>query len=229
MTEIPRQKSPPVSQEMQFISRVSHDLRNPLSTIKFSVGAVLAKEPAGMPPAVHRLLERIDLAADQMTALIADLSELARIQSGTVQAKRRASDLRNPVRVAIDSTLALAERRQQQLVADLPSERIVARVDRGLLERGLGSLLTYTCTTSPNGATITLSLSRRDGEGVFAVAMAEDGQAPTFTSEDGMDEVRRAAGLQLAAIIAEMHGGSFWLERTGEGHAASFFSLPLPS
>jgi hypothetical protein len=33
----------------------------------------------------------------------------------------------------------------------------------------------------------------------------------------------------LAAIIAEMHGGSFWLERTGEGHAATFFSLPLPA
>src|SRR5439155_11856017 len=91
------------SDGMEFISRVAHDLRNPLSTIKFSVGAVLAKEPPGTQPAVHRLLERIEFAADQMAALIADLSELARIRSGGVHLKRRACDLRNPARVALDS------------------------------------------------------------------------------------------------------------------------------
>src|SRR5438093_10003655 len=102
------------SEQIEFISRVSHDLRNPLSTIKFSVGAVLAKEPPGTPPAVHRLLERIDLAADQMAALIADLSELARIRSGSLAPKRRVSDLRNSARVAVDSAQTLAVRRQQR-------------------------------------------------------------------------------------------------------------------
>src|SRR5712692_3005484 len=72
-------------QKDEFITNVSHDLRTPLTAIKASIGVVLANEPAGTPEPIHRMLANIDLAADRMGQLVADLLELARLQAGRAQ------------------------------------------------------------------------------------------------------------------------------------------------
>src|SRR5205823_1304034 len=62
----------------EFLGNVSHDLRTPLAAIKASIGVVLANEPPGTSEPLHRMFVNIDLAADRMAKLVADLLELTR-------------------------------------------------------------------------------------------------------------------------------------------------------
>jgi PAS domain S-box-containing protein len=71
-------------QKDEFLANVSHDLRTPLAGIKASIGVVLANEPPSTPGPLHRMFVNIDLAADRMSSLVADLLELARFQAGRV-------------------------------------------------------------------------------------------------------------------------------------------------
>ena len=87
-------------QRDEFFSSVSHDLRTPVAAIKAAIGVVLANEPPNMPPPLHRLLGNIDLAADELTKLIEDLLEIARLQSGRVELWRAPVDLRDVVRAS---------------------------------------------------------------------------------------------------------------------------------
>src|SRR5437660_2812731 len=84
-------------QRDEFFSSVSHDLRTPVAAIKAAIGVVLANEPDNMPPPLHRMLGNIDLAADELTRLIEDLLEVARLQAGRVELWRSNIDVRDVV------------------------------------------------------------------------------------------------------------------------------------
>jgi sigma-B regulation protein RsbU (phosphoserine phosphatase) len=84
-------------QRDEFFSSVSHDLRTPVAAIKAAIGVVLANMPPEVPPPLQRLLGNIDLAADELTSLIEDLLEMARLQSGRVELWRTSVDLRDVI------------------------------------------------------------------------------------------------------------------------------------
>jgi signal transduction histidine kinase len=77
--------------------------------ITAAIGVVLAKKPAGTPPALYRLLGNIDLAADELASLIEDLLEIARLQAGRVELWRSDVDLRELVQRAVRPLEALVE------------------------------------------------------------------------------------------------------------------------
>src|SRR5947207_350427 len=78
----------------EFISSISHDLRTPLAAIKASVGVVLANEPPGTSEALRRMLVNIDSAADDLSEMVANLLEIARLQAHAGEIRRDWIDLR---------------------------------------------------------------------------------------------------------------------------------------
>ena len=127
-------------QRDEFFSSVSHDLRTPVAAIKAAIGVVLANEPSNMPAPLHRLLGNIDLAADELTRLIEDLLEIARLQAGRVSL-RSTLDLRDVVTRATRAIEPLAAERQQTLLVRLPGGPVIADVDGERLGRVLRNLL----------------------------------------------------------------------------------------
>src|SRR5581483_11795489 len=77
----------------EFIGRVGHDLRSPLTAIKASVGVVLANRSDSGADPIQRLLHNIDYSADMMTILAGNLSEMARLQAGREELHRELTDV----------------------------------------------------------------------------------------------------------------------------------------
>ena len=226
-------------QKDEFLANVSHDLRTPLAGIKASLGVVLANEPAHTPEPLHRMFVNIDLAADRMGVLVADLLELARFQAGRVGLQRRATDLRalaERVAVAIEP---LAQARTQRVELALPAAPLTARVDPDRLERALLNLLGNAQKYGRDGGRICLCLAPRDGEALFSVADDGPGIALAdqpfvferfYRSESEATQRSQGSGLGLpiARAIVELHGGRVWVE-SAPGHGATFhIALPLP-
>jgi PAS domain S-box-containing protein len=224
-------------QKDEFLSNVSHDLRTPVTAIKASIGVVLANEPAGTPEPIHRMLVNIDLAADRMAQLVADLLELARLQAGRAQLQPAQTDLRALALRVARAIEPLAHGRGQRVEVDVPDEPLPAVVDAGRLERALLNLLSNAHKYGREGGAICLRLWPGADEIRFAVA--DDGPGVPAAEQERIFErfyrpeiesTRRnqgaGLGLPIARAMVELHGGRLWVESSSGAGATFWIALP---
>ena len=222
-------------QRDEFFSSVSHDLRMPVAAIKAAIGVVLANEPAGTSPALHRLLGNIDLAADELARLIDDLLEIARLQAGRVELWRSEVDVRDVVTRAARAVESLVQARGQQLELRLPREPVRASVDAERLGRVLRNLIGNAQKYGREHGRIAVAVEQRPGE--VRLAVADDGQGiPAAEQERIFERFYRAGGgngqpgsglgLPIARALVELHGGRLWVESAPRQGSTFYVSLP---
>jgi signal transduction histidine kinase len=221
-------------QRDEFFSSVSHDLRTPVAAIKAAIGVVLANEPSNMPAPLHRLLGNIDLAADELTKLIEDLLEIARLQAGRVTLWKAPVDLRDVVGRAVHSIEPLVAERQQSLTILEPDQPVIAEVDGDRLGRVLRNLLANAQKYGRARGRIVVRLENHAEH--VRISVADDG--PGIPAEDqeriferfyrvsGSAGLGTGLGLAIARGIVELHGGTLSVVSTpGSG---STFTVRLP-
>jgi signal transduction histidine kinase len=221
-------------QRDEFFSSVSHDLRTPVAAIKAAIGVVLANEPANMPAPLHRLLGNIDLAADELTRLIEDLLEIARLQAGRVTLWRTRVDLRDVVARAVHAIEPLAEQRDQVLEIREPAAPVVAEVDGDRLGRVLRNLLANAQKYGREQGSIVVELEEKPDQ--VRISVTDDGPGipveeqtrifERFYRVGGSPAVGTGLGLAIARGIVELHGGTLRVQ-SAPG-AGSTFTVTLP-
>jgi signal transduction histidine kinase len=223
------------SQE-EFVSRISHDLRTPLTAIKASIGVILANEPPGTPEPLHRMFRNIDLASDQMVEMVANLAELARIEAGFTQLRETECDLREIVQRVGRNAEPLVEKREQRLTLQLPAVEVPSTVDASRIERALANLVNNAMKYGPPQGEIRLSMERDADTAVFSVGddgpgFPEDQQvfSPDRRAEPSRRTDRPGLGLLISQALVELHGGRIWIDRTVPHGAMVRFALPLPA
>ena len=218
----------------EFLAMVSHELRAPLTSIKGSAATVLGSSRDMDPAVVRQFFRLIEEQADQMHDLVADLLDVARIETGTLSVGPEPADLAmlvdrarsafkngggvNPVEIDIEP--------------DLP----LVMADRLRIVQVLGNLLANAARHSPDSSPITVT-AVRDGVHV-AVSVTDEGRGIPAASlpqlfrkfsrmqseEQGGDT---GLGLAICKGIVEAHGGRIWAESEGPGLGARFtFTLP---
>jgi sigma-B regulation protein RsbU (phosphoserine phosphatase) len=221
-------------QRDEFFSSVSHDLRTPVAAIKAAVGVVLANEPPNMPAPLHRLLGNIDLAADELTTLIEDLLEIARLQAGRVTLWRTAVDLRDVVARAVHSIEPLVAERQQSLEVLEPDVPVIADVDGDRLGRVLRNLLANAQKYGRAEGRIVVRLEGHTDD--VRISVTDDGPGipdqdqerifERFYRVSGSPAVGTGLGLAIARGLVELHGGTLSvISAPGSG---STFRVTLP-
>ncbi|MFL5732580.1 MAG: ATP-binding protein [Chloroflexia bacterium] len=226
------------------LSLVSHDLRSPLSVIKMSTKMLQRQVRSfGEQKAAELVsgVERIEASGEKMNALIEDLMDFARLQSGQpLVLLPRPTDL-----VALSRQVAAyhahTSKRHPILVsASVPS--LVGNWDPVRLERVLDNLVSNAIKYSPDGGEIEADLSREGGGEEqqewavltirdHGVGIPEDDLPHIFEwfHRGGNVEGRfRGTGIGLAGAkqIVEQHGGVVAVE-SQEG-SGSTFTVRLP-
>jgi two-component system phosphate regulon sensor histidine kinase PhoR len=222
-----------------FAANASHELRTPLTSIR---GFVEALEDGAVadPPTSRRFLEKIRLHADRMAALITDLLELSRLESGE-RPPRWGEVVPREVLEETASSLApqaAAKRIEVALAGDgvPPVVTDGARL-RSILENLVENAVKYT----PEGGRVELSARRGpDATVLFEVADNGPGIAPEhlpriFERFYRVDKARSrelgGTGLGLAIVkhLAESVGASVTVtSRVGEGTRFTVRVPPAP-
>ncbi|GAA2104919.1 sensor histidine kinase [Actinomadura alba] len=227
------------------LAAVSHDLRNPLSSIKVSVGSLRQTDVDLDPADRAELLAAIEESADRLDGLIADLLDMTRLQTGTVAVLPR------PVGLDEIVSGALVGVPEGRVEFDVPETLPRVDVDPGLLERAVANVLENAVRHSPAPVLVTASEARfgnpRTGTGdrPSRVELRVVDRGPGVPDGDKekifipfqrlghtcRDRTGGRTGVGLGLAVArgftEAVGGTLTAEDTPGGGLTMVFSLPM--
>ncbi len=218
----------------EFLATVSHELRTPLATIRGSATALMT-EPSDMHPAEMRQFHRIILEqTDRMRALIADLLDVARIETGTLPVSPEPTDL-GLLTGEAESAFRIGGNRHD-LHIDMPQDLPWVMADKSRILQVLGNLLANAARHSSESSTI--GVSARPGDLQVFISVSDEGRGipaeslPHLFRKFSRLEVEEQGGdtglgLAVCKGIVEAHGGRIWAESAGPGLGARFtFTIP---
>ncbi len=218
----------------EFLAMVSHELRAPLTSIKGSAATVLESDLDLDPGVVRQFFRIIEDQADHLNALVSDLLDVARIDSGTLPVEPEPSE---PA-VLVDRARSAFSNAGggNPLQIDIEPELPLVMADRRRIVQVLVNLLSNAARNSPDSSVIRVSAQR---EAVYvAVSVSDEGRGipaeslpllfRKFTSVPSEAPAGDAGlGLAICKGIVEAHGGRIWAESDGPGLGARFtFTLP---
>lgn len=151
-----------------FVANVSHELKTPLTSIRGYVETLQGEE---LPDETRRqFLEVIRKNADRLQAIVEDLLDLSRIESGGWRPELRTVDPLATAREAWESLRVRTESRRIEFDTSGPATRVLA--DPRALRQVLANLLDNAIRHTPDGGRITVRAMasgepppRRTGDG----------------------------------------------------------------
>jgi len=204
---------------------------------------VLMPALAGSAPAVDRAARQVAANVDiivsegeRLTALINDVLDLAKIESGKMQWQVRPVKMAQVIEQAVAATTALAEQKGLQLVTEIEEPLPTIDADPDRLMQVVVNLLSNAVKFTEHG-TVTCRASRRDHE--LLVSVIDTGVGIAREEHDKIFEqfvqvndtltgkpTGTGLGLPICQEIVERHGGRIWVE--SERGRGSVFSFTLP-
>jgi PAS domain S-box-containing protein len=222
----------------EFLSTMSHELRTPLNAVIGLSDSLLETGRTVDPVRTQRYLQVIHQSGRQLLALINDLLDLARIESGRLIPEPTLLRMDRLCRGVAEGATADAAARDVELRLDLPDQPLLGWGDERLLRQALQSLVGNAIKfTSAGGRVCVQARSSPSGGVILSVQDNGIGIAPEklhllfrpFSQVDSsLSRNFRGSGLGLNLVdrIIRLHGGEVRVE--SEPGRGSVFQLDLP-
>ncbi|TSC97288.1 MAG: PAS/PAC sensor signal transduction histidine kinase [Parcubacteria group bacterium Greene0714_21] len=223
----------------EFVSLAAHQLRTPLSAIKWALEALLDGDAGPLTRAQRELLLQNKHSNERMIALINNLLDVTRIEEGRYLYRPVFSQLEELVQGVVLSYGIEARRRSITLVFDPRKEKFPrVLVDKEKILLVIQNLVDNSLRYTPPGGRVEVALSHDKKDVVFSIrdsgiGIPEEQKERIFekffraSNAKQVDTEGTGLGLYFSKNIIEAHEGKIWAEpKTGEG-STFFFSLPI--
>lgn len=212
---------------------VSHDLKNPLTTIKL-IGQTLQLLENPDKATCSRLASKIENSARQMQVLIDDLLDFAKIESGTFAVNQKNERLMDAVRETIEPLQIQADAKKQSLLCEVAIDLPNVNIDRPRIIQVLSNLISNALKFTPEHGTIRISAQARPAHVVVSVSDTGPGIPPEnlskifdrFWQAEEAKQKGSGLGLAIAKGIVVAHGGKIWAESKVGSGTTLYFTLP---
>ncbi len=215
------------------LGAISHDLRTPLAALAGMADSLQLTAPP-LAPAHAEIAQALREAAVRMNALVSNLLDMARLESGRIALNLQWQPLEEVVGSALRSLGALNACRHPIRV-QLPHDLPLLRFDAVLIERVLANLLENAAKYTPAGSAIGVGAAATPDS--VAVWVADEGPGlPPGREELIFEKFERGRkesatpgvglGLAICRAIVVAHGGTIRGETRSEGGARFVFTLP---
>src|SRR6202451_735488 len=227
----------------RFLSHVSHELRTPLTCIHQSV-TILPDGIAGpVAPEQNDHLKTVLKSVNQLHAMIRDLLEATRAESGKIRVEPRCISIDELVQQAVTMMRPIAGERQVGIEIGLDNRIPLVHADP---DRILEVLINLTDNaikfTSPEGSVMVKACMVEADEDAVYVSVTDTGRGISpdakaliferlYQDPELIDNNRTGLGLALYICreLVKLHGGKIWVaSEPGQGSTFTF-TLPLYS
>ena len=220
----------------QFIATLAHELRNPLAPIRSAVEILARPDAAEHDRAWSRGV--IERQVAQMSRLVDDLLDMARISSGKLSLRRERVTIAAVTAAALETSRPAIDAAGHRLVTRMSAADAVLDADPTRVAQVLSNLLNNAAKYTAPGGVIELHADQVGGEAVIAVLDNGMGFPPELAHQlfepfaQWAPAAQSAAGLgiglSLVRGIVDLHGGTISAASEGPGKGSRFeVRLPL--
>ena len=223
----------------EFLAALSHELRNPLASIKDSL-YLLGRAPSAGEQA-QRAQAAIDKQVDHLARLLDDLLDATRIARNKIKLQRQRLELNALVRHTMEGLRALFDKAGVHLEFHPAPRSVFVDGDWNRLAQVIGNLLQNAAKfTGRGGATlVTVHAEREEKRAVIQVVDTGVGMSPETVSllfqsfsqlDSSLDRSKGGLGLGLALVkgLVDLHEGQVTAQSAGLDQGAEFtVQLPL--
>ena len=222
----------------ELVANVSHDLRTPLASMQGYIETLLIKGEQLDRDEQKQYLEIAHKHSRRLNTLIAELFELAKLDSGAVSPAIEEFSLLELVHDCVQDFSLAAEQRNLSLNVDAGVANCFVRADISLIQRVLQNLVDNALRHTPAGQSVTVGLHDEEGRAVVTVTDTGNGidrhELPYiferfYQSQQSAPTQQLGAGLGLAIVkkILDLHQSTIRVaSQQGEGTRFTF-DLPL--
>jgi len=244
--EIDRAKS-------DFVALASHQLRTPLSIIKWYVDFMLEEDAGPLNQDQKRYLREVYKSNEHLIELVNALLDVSRIDVGTFAIKPEPSDLIQIAESALEVISKEVKEKNINLIKKfdqgLPKINLDPKLTKTLFQNILYNSVKYT----PEGGTIGVNIKKRKNDILIEMfdsgcGIPSDSQPNIFTKLFRAENVKKiesegtGLGLYIVKAIVDKSGGKIWFEskfiepaegeepvkeKAGEINTIFYISIPL--
>lgn len=215
----------------EFISVLSHELRNPLAAVRSAVQTLTRPVSAERQAAMSAMADR---QIRLMVRLVDDLLDVGRLERGSLQLRLTQTALNDVIDAALEVVQPQLQERRNKVTVDAASGCCVVFCDQPRLVQVMSNLITNASRYSPPGSEIHVAVRKlandkvalevRDfGIGIDASDMPGIFEMFSQVAHDP-NQLREGlgVGLSLARKIVELHGGTLSAHSAGRGLGSTF-------
>lgn len=222
----------------EFVSIASHQLRTPLTAIKWYIESLLAGDAGKLNKKQQKYFEEVYRGSERMANLIGALLDASRIELGTLVKDRKDIVLKTECEKIIGELNVIIEKKKLKIVQkyedNIPRIKSDPRAVRLILQNIISNAVKYTA----KGGDITISVEKSGSRALVSVAdngvgIPRDAQDKIFTKFFRADNVKpvdqegTGLGLYIAKQAIEQLKGKIWFD-TILGKGTTFYvELPL--
>ncbi len=224
----------------EFVSVASHQLRTPLTGIKWFAELMLKGKAGKLSADQKDFLEQIYSSNDRMIKLVEDLLNVSRIDTGSkFEIKKAPKDVIEIINSLTSDLVGLAHQHEVQIQksANVPTE-FVLPIDADKIRQVFQNLLSNAVKYSKKGGKVMVDFKNSEGKVLITVqdtglGIPQKQQSRMFEKFFRADNVQTAEtdgtglGLYIAKAIVEGHGGKIWFESKENIGTTFFVELPI--
>ncbi|MDA3814839.1 MAG: ATP-binding protein [Patescibacteria group bacterium] len=223
----------------EFISIAAHQLRTPLSAIKWVIKMILDEDVGNLNKEQTELLEKGYKSNERIIELVNDLLNVSRIEEGRFGYNFSMSDLQEVIDIVTEDTERLIAKNNQKFIVNKPEVLPKIYMDKDRILLVLQNLLDNAVKYTPEFGKVEVNI-KKENDNFIKISVKDNGvgvpekdKVKLFTIFFRARNVKRmqtegsGLGLFIAKNIVENHQGSILVEsEEGKGTEISF-TLPL--
>jgi len=225
----------------EFVSIAAHQLRTPLSAIKWIFGMMSDGDWGQVSDVQKEYLQKGYISSERLIKIVNDLLNVSRIEEGRFIKKPSFTDLAKLITVLFEQHQGLAEGRHIKLVFEKPITRLPdVYIDEEQIKLAIENLIQNAINYTPENGTVTVSLKDNKDTKEVEIIVKDSGigipveqQQRIFTKFFRSTNAIRVQtsgsgmGLFVTKNIVESHNGRIWFE-SQEGQGTTFH-ITLPT
>jgi two-component system sensor histidine kinase GlrK len=216
-----------------FVAHVSHELKAPLAAIRQTLAVTLEEVTGPINDAQRRLLQLSRNSAERLSAMVANLLDVSRLETGTMEYDMRNQDIVSIVKQVAEELSLKAVERQIHITVDSDAPGIPVICDADRMIQVFGNIVDNALKFSPQNSTIRIEVSHNEAAPTPTATVSvsdrgngvpDDHKQKVFVkfhqiAGGGKRTAGQGVGLGLAICktIVDAHHGRIWVEDNPEG------------
>jgi signal transduction histidine kinase len=222
-----------------FISVASHQLRTPLSAIRWYVETLLLGDAGKLTDKQSGLLDEIAKSSKRMSNLINSLLQIARVEMGRLKIDPVEVDLRGLTKTVYDLHKDTADAAGKTVnIRTKPAKLPTIKLDKDVIWQIISNLISNGLRYSSDGGVVDISIELKEGFIEYSVRDSGIGIPDEqksrifdkfFRATNAISKAPEGSGLGLFLVksFVEDWGGKVWFESEVNKGSTFYFTIPL--